>query len=291
MKRPSFKRPSINADERIPRGAIAIVVIGVLATIAAALLTSGKGGGEAANLEWVQKRVIPNSKPVVVPGGGEAKMQLVDGRIQATGTNTSGYVLFRILSTLKISAGAPVSEGSVICSVHVNRAGTEIAQSSGGLRATYPRSSEKTASGELKGIYSQEVPEKVTMRRFSSHGVELATVEVDDLAQSGFTTVKGVKLEWPEYEVGTEHLHYLLPHGKNKPTIELPFYTIWKSTKAPAATISCRLEAAAGKATVETEGSLPKISPPIDEEAEEEAQEERAEAEESSGESEESEGE
>jgi hypothetical protein len=278
-------------DNRIPRGAIVVVVIGVLATIAAALLTTGKGGGEAANLEWVQQAKIADSKPVAVPGGKGSQMQLVDGKIQATGTNASSYMLFRILTTLKIDADAPISEGKVLCSVHATRSGTEIAQSGGGLRATYPRSSEKTSTGELKGIYTQEVPEKVTMQRFSSHGTEQATLEVGDLVQPGFSTVKGVKLEWPEYEVGTEHLRYLLPKGKDKPTVELPFYTIWKTTRAPAAQIACTLETSAGKATAETEGSLPVISPPINEEAEEEKQEEREEAEEASGESEESEGE
>jgi len=92
-----------------------------------------------------------------------------------------------------------------------------------------------------------------------------------------FTTIEGVKVGWPEYEEGTEHILYHLPHGKAKATVELPFYTIWKSQKAPAAEISCTLETKLGKATVETKGSLPHVSPPIDEEAEELKQEEREE--------------
>jgi hypothetical protein len=283
MKRPSFKRPSINADERIPRGAIAIVVIGVLATIAAAVLTTGKGSGEAAHLEFVQKRTIPNSKPVAVPGSKQAMMQLVDGKIEATGTNVAGYSLFRVRSTLKIDDGAPLEGGTLVCATHATRPETLIARSSGGLRMLYPRSSED-------GIYGQSVPLTV-LAAFSSHGYELAELEevVEDMPEH-WTTVKGVKLEWPEFEEGTEHLDYTLPEGKAEATVELPFYTIWKTTKPPAASIACTLKVPAGKATVKTEGSLPKISPPIDEEAEEEAQEER-EAEESSGESEESEGE
>jgi hypothetical protein len=274
--------PETPPNDRIPRGAIVVVVIGILACIAAALLTTGKGSGEAAHLEWVQQRAIPDSKAVAVPGSKEAQMQLVDGKIQATGTNVAGYMLFRVLSTMKIDSGAPVGEGRVICSVHATGRGTEITQSFGGLRATYPRSSET-------GIYGQEVPETVTMQ-FASHGYELAVVEVGDLP-GRFTTIQGVKLNWPEYEVGTEHLEYFLPKGKAKTTIELPFYTIWKSQEPPAAKVACRLEVAAGKATAETAGSLPKISPPINEEAEEEKQEEKEEAEEASGESAESEGE
>jgi hypothetical protein len=276
--------PDGKPDNRIPRGAIVVVVIGVLATIAAALLTTGKGSGEEAHLEWVQQAKIPNSKPVAVPGGKEAKMQLIDGRIQATGTNVSGYSLFRIRSTLKLDKGAPLNEGTLVCSTRATRTGTEIAQSSGGLRMLYPRSSED-------GIYGQSVP-LTLLAQFSSHGSELAELEeVSEDLPERWTTIKGVKLEWPEFEEGTEHLDYSMPEGNATAAVELPFYTIWKSTRAPAAAIACTFKSEAGKATVETEGSLPKISPPINEEAEEEKQEEREEAEEASGESEESEGE
>ena len=273
---PDGSRP----DNRIPRGAIAVVVVGIIATIAAALLTGGSSSSEAAHLEWVQHTPIPDSKPVLVPGSKEAKMRLIDGGIRATGTNVAGYSLFRVLTTLAIDKGAPVSKGRVLCAVHATKNGTEIDQSSGGLRATYPRSSED-------GIYGQEVPETVLLN-FSSHGHALAVLEVGDLPER-FTTIEGVKLEWPEYEVGTEHLRYFLPEGRPKGKIELPFYTIWRTTKPPAARVSCELEVAAGKATVHTEGSLPKISPPIDEEAEEEKQEEKEAREEAAGEGEEAE--
>ena len=253
-------------DNRIPRGAIAVVVVGLLATIAAAVLTAGKGGGEAAHLEWVQHQPMADSKPVLVPGSKEAKMQLIDGGIRATGTNVAGYSLFRVLTTLKISKEAPVSKARLVCEIHATKSGTEIAQPSGGLRALYPRSSEE-------GIYGQETPETVLVE-FHSHGYELAVLEVGDLPER-FTSVEGVKLEWPEYEVGTEHLDYFLPEGKPKGKIELPFYAIWRTTKPPAARVACTIETASGKATVHTEGQLKSISPPIDEEQEAEEAEER----------------
>ena len=270
MKLPSIKRSSVPADERIPRAAIIIVAIGLLATIAAAALTdTGAGSGEAAHLEFVQKGKIPDSKPVTVPGSKKLKMQLVGGTIKATGLNVAGYSLFRVLSILKIDAGARIG-GELLCAVNAPRTGTLIAQSSGSLRMLYPRSSEEGVSG-------QEVPETV-LARFASHGHLLAVLEeVKEDMPEAFTTIEGVKVGWPEYEEGTEHILYHLPHGKAKATVELPFYTIWKSQKAPAAEISCTLETKLGKATVETKGSLPHVSPPIDEEAEELKQEEREE--------------
>jgi hypothetical protein len=250
-------------SDRVPRGALVVVAVGLLACVVAAVLTTGKGSGEAANLEWVQTAPMPNSKPIDVPGG-KGKMELTGGGIRATGTNVSGYSLFRVASVLRIDAGAPVGSGRVLCSVHTAQ-GTEIAQTSGGLRATYPRSSQ--------GLYTQEVPELILVN-FSSHSSELAVLKVEDLPDR-FTSERGVKLEWPKYEVGTEHLQYFLPAGKPVQDLELPFDTVWKTTAIPAATVACTLTTGAGKATVRTRGALKKISPPINEAEEEEKEEEQ----------------
>ncbi len=248
----------------MPRGVLAVVAIGLLACVAAALLSTDKSGGEAANLEWVQTASIPDSKPVPVPGGDQP-MELVEGKIRATGTNDSTYSLFQVSSVLHIASGAAIGRGTILCTVNAPYP-TEIARSSGGLRATYPRSSEN-------GIYGQEVPETLLID-FSSHGVELAVLEVSDLPRR-FTTIKGVKLEWPEYEDRVEHLKYFLPDGKLKQDLELPFNTVWKTTAVPKAKLACTLTTSAGEATTRTAAALKHVSPPINEELEEEREEER----------------
>jgi hypothetical protein len=256
------------ADEkknRPPRGALIIVAVGLIACVAAALLSTDEASGEAAQLEWVRKGPIAGSKPVPLPGGGT--MQL-DGEIRTTGTNVSGYSLFRVSSQLRIDAGAPVGGGRILCAVSGDK-GAEIAQTRGGLRATYPRSS--------TGLYTQEVPE-VILLLFSSHGTELAVVELDGLPEH-WSTEKGVKLEWPKFQPGVEHLEYFLPAGKPKQDLVLPFQTIWRTTSPPGAKVACTLTTSAGNATVRTAGALQSVAPPINEEAEEEKQEEREEQE------------
>jgi hypothetical protein len=273
VKWPSIKRSSIPADERIPRGAIIVVAVGLLATLAAAVLTTGKGSGEAAHLEFTKTRKIADSKAVTVPGSNDAKMRLVEGNIRSTNTNTAGYSLFRVFYVLKIDKGAPIGGGRILCSIHVPRSGTEIAHSSGtgSLRMLYPRSSRE-------GIYGQPIPEGV-VAQFSSHGYELAVLEeISEDMPARWASIQGVKLGWPQFEEGTEHLLYYLPDGKAKETVLLPSYSLWKTQKPAKAQIACTLRVAAGKATVETEGSLTSVPPPIDEEAEELAQEEREEA-------------
>ena len=254
-------------DRRPPRGALIVVAVGLVACLVAAFATTGKGEGEAANLEWVQSRSVPDSAPVPVPGG-KGQMQLTGTSIDATGTNVSGYSLFRVASSLRVSPGAPIGNSRVLCKVKTSH-GTEIAQTSGGLRATYPRSSEE-------GIYNQLFPETVLID-FSSHSSELAELEVADLPNR-FTTEQGVKLEWPEYKVGFERLKYFIT-GKPKKELALAFFTIWKATSTPAAALSCALTTGAGTATVQDQIALAKPSPPIDEEAEEEKAEAREEAE------------
>ncbi len=257
------------ADEkknRPPRGALIVVAIGLIACVAAALLSTDEASGEAAQLEWVKKTSMADSKPVPLPGDGT--MQLTAGAIRATGTNVSGYSLFRVSSQLRIDAGAPVGGGRILCEVSGDGQ-AEIAQTRGGLRATYPRSS--------TGLYTQEVPE-VILLIFSSHGTELAVVELDGLPEH-WSTEKGVKLEWPEFKEGVEHLEFFLPAGKPKQDLVLPFETIWRTTSPPGAKVACTLTTSAGKATARTAAALQSIPPPIDEEAEEIKQEERAEEE------------
>jgi hypothetical protein len=255
-------------DSRPPRGALIVVGVGLLACVVAALAATGKGEGEAAQLEFVQTRTVADSKPVEVPGG-HGEMRLTETGIGATGSNVSGYQLFRVASILRIAAGSPIGGSRILCTIKTKHA-TEIAQTSGGLRATYPRSSEG-------GIYKQEVPETVLID-FSSHSSELAVLEILDMPPR-FTSEKGVKVEWPTYTVGTERIKYFIA-GKPKRDLELPFFAVWKGTDIPSAEIGCALTTSAGTATVGTAVALAKRSPPIDEEAEAERAEERQEQEE-----------
>ena len=251
-------------DNRIPRGALIVVAVGLIASLAAALLSTDKSSGASAKLEWVQKAPIPASKAVAVPGGS-GEMRLQEGQIAASGLNVAGYSLFRVFSTLKIDAGSPVGDGRILCSTKGGPR-SEISRSTGGLRALYPRSAEN-------GIFSQAVPETLVIQ-FAARGGSAVLVDAEDLGIRRFTSEQGVKLEWPEYTSGTERLKYFIAGGKPKKDLVLPFYSVWKGTAVPSARIECTLETSAGKASVETKAALTKLSPPIDEEAEDRAEEE-----------------
>jgi hypothetical protein len=234
-----------------------VVVLGLLACAVAALASTGKKEGAAAQLEWVELIPMPDSRPAAV-SGDSGSLRLVDAGLRSTGTNASGYELFRVAATLEIDEGSPVGEGRIICGVEVP-GDTEIAQTPD-LRASYPRSSED--------LVKQDVPE-VSLVQFSSHGTDLAVVDLEDLFEHGFANERGVKLEWPEYRVGNERWEWFLPPRPPERDLELPFAAIWKGTKVPAARVTCTLTTSAGKATVRTRGELSEKPEPIAEEEEE----------------------
>lgn len=234
------------ADERQirpPRGALVVIAIGLLATVAAAWLSTDKPIG-AATLEWIEEAPMAKSKPAAIPGGGG--MQLSKAEIRSTEPNVSDYTLFRVSAVLTIDAGSAIGHGRLSCAVHV-RSPTIVAQTYKS-RAVYPRSSED--------LFEQDTPE-TSLVEFSSHSTELASVDVSDLFGKRYTTEKGIVVEWAPYQAGRQVWKLGLPSGRPKEDLKLPFVSIWRTTATPAAHMSCTIETAGGAATVRTAGSLP----------------------------------
>jgi hypothetical protein len=234
------------ADERQirpPRGALIVIAIGLLATLAAAVLSTDKPIG-AATLEWIEEAPMASSKPVAIPGGGQ--IGLSQAEIRSTEPNISDYTLFRVAAVLTIDADSAVGQGRLSCAVQVPRR-TLIAQTSKS-RAAYPRSSED--------LFEQDTPE-TSLVEFSSHSTDLASVDVSDVFGKRYTTEKGIVVEWAPYVVGQQVWKLGLPSGRPKEDLKLPFVSIWRTTAKPVARMSCTVENAAGSATVRTAGSLP----------------------------------
>jgi len=240
---PILSRPM--ADERKirpPRGALIVIAIGLLATLAAALLSSDKLF-DVATLEWVEESKLPDSKRVAIPGGGE--MRLTDAEIRATEANVSEYTLYRTSALLTISAGSAIGHGRLLCSMHVPKR-TIFAKTHRG-RASYPRSSEE--------LSEQEAPES-SLVEFSSHSTEFALVELGDVVGKRYTREKGIVVEWAPFRIGRQAWQLGLPAGQPKEDLILPFASIWRTTAKPAARIACTVENSVGKATVDTAGKL-----------------------------------
>ncbi len=234
------------ADEskiRPPRGALIVIAIGLLATVAAAVLANENLAGSVATLEWVEKTPLPDSKKAAIPGGGE--MQLTEAGIRSTEQNIGEYSLFRTSALLTISRGAAIGHGRLRCSIQVPK--RTIVAKTHNSRASYPRSSEE--------LFEQDTPE-TSLVEFSSHGTDLSSLEMSDVFGSRYTREKGIVVEWAPFQIGQQVWKYGLPAGRPQEDLTLPFASIWRTTSKPAAKISCTVENSAGKATVSTAGKL-----------------------------------
>jgi hypothetical protein len=238
-------------DNRPPRGALAVVGVGLLATLAAALLSTNKPLG-SAELEWEAKRPLPDSKHVSIPGGGG--MLLTDSGMRATEANGSGYRLFRVSSVLKIDPGSAVGHARLHC---INRSPGRRAElgRTPNSRAAYPRSSSET---DL--MKQGNVPEEVEVA-FNAHGSEFAELKLGD-AFPAYTSVHGVVVNWAPYQVGSHEWRWALPKGRPAKPIELGFASIWRTAGTPEVDVSCVLETSKGSAEVGTSGALKGLEKP-----------------------------
>ncbi len=225
-----------------PRGALIVIAIGLLATLAAAVLSTDKPIG-AATLEWVEKTPLPDSKRATIPGGGE--MQLTEAGIRSTEANVSDYTLFRTSAALTISAGSAIGHGRLHCSIKVPK--RTIVAKTHNSRASYPRSSEELSEQETS---------ETSLVEFSSHSTDLASVELGDVIGERYTRQKGIVVEWAPFRIGQQVWQYGLPAGRPKEDLRLPFASIWRTTASPAAKIACTIENSSGSASVATAGAL-----------------------------------
>lgn len=229
-------------DTRPPRGALAVIAVGLLACVFAALLSTDKPLG-AATLEWVEESSLPDPKPVAIPGGGE--MTLSNAAIRSTEPNAGDYTLFRSSAMLTIDAGSAVGHARLRCTIAVPK--QTIIATTQKSRASYPRSSDNLADQEIHDT---------SLVEFSSHSTDLASVEIGDVLGSRYTREPGIVVEWPPFRIGRQVWQLGLPAGRPQEPLRLPFISIWRTTVTPAARISCTIETAAGSATVHTAGTL-----------------------------------
>jgi hypothetical protein len=229
---------------RPPRGALIVVAVGLIATVAAALLSTESVGGSSVKLEWASRAPIPDSPPAAIPGGGS--MQLEEAGIRATEDNVEGERVFRVAAVLRIEANSPVGQGRIRCRMR-GLGGAELGRTYGS-RGAFPRS-----SGEYN-LTKQGVPGSVGIK-FPSRGAEYASLPLED-AFPFFTDVPGVLVSWGQYSARSQLWQWGLPEGRPAEPLKLGFASFWRTTRKPAARISCTTTSSSGSATVGTGGAL-----------------------------------
>lgn len=221
-----------------------MIVVGLIATIAAALLATESAGGSSVAIEFEKEAKIPDSRPAPIPGGGS--MQLGEAELRATEENANGERVFRASAVLTIAAGSATGQARVRCQMR-GGPGAELGRTVNS-RGAFPRS-----SGEYN-LTKQDVPGSVGIR-FPVQGAEYASLEFED-AFEAFTELPGVVVSWAPYKPHLQEWQWGLPEGRPTKPLSLGLASFWRTTGAPLAHISCRLENDVGAASVSTAGGF-----------------------------------
>lgn len=228
---------------KAPGGALAVVVVGLLLSALAALLTIDEDEG-GARVDWEQSARIPDSEQARL--GSDGSLQITDAGIEATRENASGYSLFRISGVLRADLGDAAGRVEASCTARVPE--RSVLARTPGKRAAYPLPSED--------LQAQAVPETAVIR-FNAKGTDLVGVDVED-AFDEFTNAAEAKVEWAPYRQGQQTWDWVLGPARRSEPVFLAFATMWRTTAKPGGEISCRgtLPGSASPARVSTSGRI-----------------------------------
>jgi hypothetical protein len=227
-----------------PRGALIVVAVGLIATLAAALLSAEGSGGSSAEVEWTARAPLPDSRVAAIPGGGSMRLQ--GGGLRASEGTLEGERIYRVSSVLRLESGSAVGQARVRCRM-TGGPRAELARTVNS-RGAFPRS-----SGEYN-LTKQDVPGSVGVR-LPIHGAEYASLEMED-AFPVFTELPGVVVSWLPYRLHSQEWQWGLPKGRLRQPLELGFASFWRTGGDLTARASCIVENSDGSATVATAGHL-----------------------------------
>ena len=230
-------------DSPPPRGAVVVVGVGLLVTVAAILLSRDPGGvGE--DIPFKAENELPDSPEVSLGDGGDVR--IIDSVISITADNDFGERLYKIEASLRADAESSAGIASVRCQVRLPE-GLHMGQSDG-RRAAFPRPLADTADDAIKEGASVEF-------------------ETDDAAQAGivlrnafFKYVIGgdPSLSWPNLAEG-QHV-WLWRYSKPVPDTRVNFAFVLVAEGNEDLPLLCTAEDTAGqRATARTAVPLPTL--------------------------------
>jgi hypothetical protein len=210
------------ADGAPPRGALMIIVIGLLGTLAAAVLARDPGA-VGNNVSFNSEAPLRDSPPAPLGPGGRA--QLVNGFVSSTDPNDLGDRLFKVEISLAAKA-APGFKISTIRCVAEGPQGTHIPHADG-RRAAYPPPTDDASIHAIREGASVEFPNGNAL---------LAGVQ---LRNHFFHYVIGGKpsVEWPG--LAERHQAWIWKYRKPVPKTRINWAIMWTSKGGQKVTLRC----------------------------------------------------
>lgn len=219
--------------DRIPRGAIAVVIVGLFLTLIVIGLDI-RGGGSSAELAWTTNEKV--KVPPQADLGKKGSFQLTRTTLSAIPTNGAGELVFRFSGLAVIDSGGkkPTQVKCKYTSPHQDGStGTTVARTPN-LRAAWPRPSDE--------LQAQEVPESLVLK-FNAVGNKILGVPIRD-SISHYTNSKSPTVaDWGGYQdenhLGTHAFIWDMAKGTGPGPASLGYAVVFKTVFKPELNIRC----------------------------------------------------
>ena len=218
--------PEPQKDGGIPRLAIAVVILGLLASLAIYGISHLPGSG-SLEIDWDTSEEIA-SPPSSEVGTGTFAVSRTS--LSALAPNEDGLLLYRVAGVTQVKSGP--KPATVRCDIRSGVNGNTRLARSGGLRAAWPRS-----SSDLD-VKRQDVPE-VSSVKFRSDESKKIDLPIRDVARRYSDIGSPVVVEWEGYVEDEQTWIWNLADGTGAGTATLPWLVIFEAEDRPRGTIVC----------------------------------------------------
>ena len=214
-----------SSDGRIPRLALAVVIVGLLATVAVYGISRLPGSG-SQEIDWDTSEEIA-SPPTRNVGSGTFGVSRTS--LSALAPNEDGLLIYRVAGVVRVASGGR-KPTRVRCDVFSRVKGdTRIARSIR-LRAAWPKPSED--------LQAQDVPE-TSFVKFKTSENNKIDLPIRDVLRRYVDIGSPVTVTWDGYVEDDQNWIWRMTEGTGAGTVTLPWLVIFESETRPEGPIEC----------------------------------------------------
>ncbi|MGB0121060.1 MAG: hypothetical protein WBP55_08930 [Solirubrobacterales bacterium] len=215
-------------SDRIPRGAIAVVIVGLIGTLGV-LALDWRGGGTSAELPWTT--ITPVKTPPKAKVGPDGTFEMARTAISAIGQNGGDSSVFRVSGVLRVDTNGKSIPAEATCRIEVVDDDSSIARTNK-KRASWPR-----PSNDLD-LQKQAVPE-LSVVKFNAVGNDILGLEIRDVVNRYTNSAVRTTVEWVPFKEREQGWIWKMPNGTGPSPASLGYVVIFKTDVRPEATLKC----------------------------------------------------
>jgi len=233
-------RNKTKPSDRMPRGAIVTVIVGLIATLGVVGIDLMGGGEFESTTEWVTTEEVDTPGTQELPDGASVGLSRVT--LSALPPNVIGKMLFRVTGFVEIDSGQTDGATEARCDVTSPAEDSFIARSPN-KRAAWPRPS--------LDLRNQPVPLALTVDLMRGGAEVQSTLPIRDVLRTLTDSAEPTDLDWDGFEAQTQNWVWTMPEGAGEGGATLGFTVVFESTERPRIEGVCAGSAGGEEVTLE----------------------------------------